>query len=111
MSDYQCPKCKSGNISKEDTRIRCFSCGFFENLEDYPIARPAPVIYALPEQLQSLEDRVQNVEELVATPGSVPYQFRHQLQQIKGELAYLRTNAKPIKPPKKQKAGFKEIEV
>jgi len=82
-----------------------------EPLDDFRRATPYIEPQVSLEQLQSIEDRVQNVEELVATPGSVPYRFHHQLQQIKGELAYLRTNAKPVKPPKKQKAGFKEIEV
>ncbi len=89
MNDYQCPQCKSHIISIDDRFIRCLSCGLTEPLFDYRQANSVietPISY---KQLQSLEDRLQNVEELVANPGSIPRQFHASLQKIQAKELYL----------------------
>jgi len=87
--DYQCPKCKRHAVSIDDCFIRCLSCGLTEPLDDFRKATPYIEPRVMPAQLQNLEDRLENVEELVAAPGSIPRQFHDELQQIQGRSLFL----------------------
>ena len=53
----------------------------------------------------ALKDRVSNLEEISAQLGRIPRQYWGQLQQIRGELAYLRNKVHdlPVKPTNKPK--------
>ncbi len=95
-NDYQCPQCQSHIISIDDRFIRCLSCGLTEPLFDYRQASSVieqPISY---KQLQSLEDRLQNVEELVASPGSVPRQFHDSLQKIQVKELHLESKVNEL---------------
>jgi len=51
-----------------------------------------------------LRQCIGNLEEISAQPGRIPRQYWGQLQQIRGELAYLRNKVcgESAKPPKKR---------
>ena len=78
----------------------------------------APICQGCPhesdKETTSLEDRISNLESIVALPGQLPRQFYDQYQQLRGELAYLQNalNAALDRGKKraKQQAAKKQAE-
>lgn len=53
----------------------------------------APICHCCPhendKETTNLEDRISNLESIVALPGQLPRQYYDQYQQLRGELVYL----------------------
>ena len=58
-------------------------------------------------KINKLEDRLEALEAISAQKGGIPHQYYDQLQQLRGEIAYLRgkiIEKPPIKAPAKKSA-------
>lgn len=91
MQNWQCPVCQGRSVSATGSWLICHGCGNREYLYDYRNAydSPMPVDGQEDTELADLEDRISNLEAISAQPGRVPRQYHEQLQQVKGEVAYL----------------------
>jgi hypothetical protein len=56
----------------------------------------------VPESIAELKAQLNDLQAIVAEPGSVPRQYYNQLQQLRGEVAYLRTKVAEMRA-KRQK--------
>lgn len=100
MEQYQCPECKSSNVSAYRDEMRCWACGFSEGLFDYPVAGQHIVDDA---RFTEIYDRLNDLEAMNAEPSSVPRYYHDKIQQLQFELTNIRNKVNELGSRKKKK--------
>jgi len=58
----------------------------------------------LPPDLTEIEDRIANLESISAEKGGIPRRYHEQIQQLRGEIAYL--HKKIAEQPRRAKGRY-----
>ncbi len=61
--------------------------------------------------LTDLEDRLDNLESISAEKGGIPRRYYDQIQQLRGEIAYLRAKIVEQPPAKGRPSKYQDIKV
>ena len=111
-NDYQCPKCKSPNVSAFNNEMRCWTCGFNEVLEDYAIAVSSSCFSSEDERIEELADKVNDLEAISVQPGSIPRYHHEKTQQLQNKVNYLQKKINEhIDKPKSPRSKLRDIEI
>ena len=98
----QCPSCASTKVTTVGDNLLCLNCGKQEYLYDYRNAYDDGIYREDTTELDTLKAQVNDLEAMVAEPGRIPRQFNEKLQQLQGEVIYLRNKVNESQSKKKR---------
>ena len=91
----RCPDCYSHRTTVVGDNILCLSCGKQDYLYDYRNAYDEGGVTDNTE-LETLQAQVNDLEATIAEPGQIPRQYSDRLNQLRGEVAYLRNKVNEV---------------
>jgi len=98
-----CPYCGSHNVIDRITDAQCLNCGAIDKFID--VENTSNVQYD-PSELDAIKDQVNDLEAMVAEPGRIPRQYNEKLQQLQGEVTYLRNKVDELQTKRKPKGQY-----
>ena len=98
----QCPTCASTKVTTVGDNLLCLNCGKQEYLYDYRNAYDDGICREDTTEIDTLKERVDDLDTMVAEPGGIPRQFNDKLQQLQGEVIYLRNKVNESQAKKKR---------
>jgi len=102
----QCPDCTSTRTTVVGDNILCLSCGKQDYLYDYRNAYDNGNYREDTAELDTLKEQVNDLEAMVAEPGRIPRQYNDKLQQLQGEVLYLRNKVNESQAKRKSKGLY-----
>ena len=102
MGSLRCPSCASTKVTTVGDNLLCLNCGRQEYLYDYRNFYDEGISREDTSELDTLKEQVNDLEAMVAEPGRMPRQFNEKLQQLQGEVIYLRNKVNESQSKKKR---------
>jgi len=106
MNKFQCPACHSNKVTFIGDNILCLNCGRQDYLYDYRNAYDLGDYVEKPSELSEIKEQVNNLEAIVAEPGQAPRRYHNQLQQVKGEVTFLRNKVNELQAKRKPRGQY-----
>jgi hypothetical protein len=98
-----CSNCSSDKNTIIGDYIICLNCGYQEYLYDYRNAFDEGSRIEDNSELDALKEQVNDLQAIVAEPGRIPRQYNEKLQQLQGEVAYLRNKVNESQSKRNQR--------
>lgn len=92
----RCPDCFSNRTTVIGDNILCLNCGKQDYLYDYRNAYDEGSYIEDSTELDAVTIQLNDLQAIVAEPGRIPRQYNEKLQQLQGEMAYLRNKVNEL---------------
>jgi len=101
----RCPDCYSHKTTTIGDNILCLKCGKQDYLYDYRNAYDDGRVEDTTE-LDGLKEQVNDLEATIAEPGRIPRRYNDKLQQLQGEVTFLRNKVNEIQTKRTPKGQY-----
>jgi len=102
----RCPDCFSNRTTVIGDNILCLNCGKQDYLYDYRNAFDEGNYIEEPTELDAVKEQVNDLQAMVAEPGRIPRRYHDKLQQLQGEVTYLRNKVNELQTKRKPKGQY-----
>ena len=105
MDKLHCPSCHGDKVTTIGDNLLCLTCGYQEYLYDYRNAFDEGRAEDTTE-IDTLKERVDDLDTMVAEPGRIPRKYNDKLQQLQGEVAYIRNKVNELQSKQKPRGQY-----